>query len=238
MTMLRSGRSFIVSLLDRRERQLTALVAYSRGRPPRFSAGRPADRATWRDQHLVDIDAADGEDATANCLGEIGRSDRAIRLCHDDDAVGSALESRHTQRDDPATPDAAQIINRPLKILWMVLPAVNDDYVLDPATDKQLTFVQISQVTGSEPSPADRVAGQRLIFVVAAHDRWSDQRDLADVSRGELSSLVIDDGQPMARQRPAATDDFHCWRFPLACRACCFGGRNRDSATGKVVGQH
>ena len=110
----------------------------------------------------------------------------------------------------------------------MEFSSVDDDEVLDPAADEQLSIGHVSEVARVQPTVAKCLDGRFLVAKVAVHHGRSGQHNLADGPLGYLPSVSVDDPQPVCRQRCTATDDAH----PVARFT-----RNRRGTDGEILGR-
>ena len=108
-----------------------------RRRPLHLAARRPANGAARHGDDLVDIQSERLADATADGPGERLAGCSAVRLDHYHHAIAGAL-LRGSERDDASATHAGDVIDRPFKILRVILPSVDDDDVLGAAAHEQL----------------------------------------------------------------------------------------------------
>src|SRR5262249_59809376 len=134
--------------------------------------------------------------------------DGTARLDDDDDAIGAAAQ-RRSERDDAPAANAREAVDRPLQILRMIFPPVDDDEILRAAADEELAPRQVSEVAGMQPPFPDGLRGHRVLLIVAQHYGGSVQKDFADPTFAKRPAIVTDDLESVARQRrPAAHERY------------------------------
>src|SRR5262249_7885554 len=180
------------------DRSLAAQVALPGRGALDLAAGGAADRAARDDHDIVDIQAEEITDSLADRFGEELTRHRAARLHHHHHAVGAAVLGR--EGDDAAAADAIHRVSRPFEILRVVLPAVDDDQVLDAAADEQLTAGHVAEVAGAQPAVAHDLGGQGILPIVAHHHRRTGEQDFADVPLRQRPAVGVGDDQAMSRQ--------------------------------------
>src|SRR5262245_43046317 len=156
------------STLNRRRRELPALVARPRRRTLQLAARRAADGATRHHGDVVHVQPEYVADAPPNSGDERVGRDRPARLADDHHAVRPP-RPRRSERDNAAASHAGEIADRPLEILRVMLAAVDDDDVFGSTADEQFAVPEIPEVPGIQPPIADRLRGERIALIVPQH---------------------------------------------------------------------
>ena len=111
-----------------------------------------------------------------------------------------------TEGDDVAAPHAGQLAHRPLDVAGVIVPAADDDDVLDAPADEEATADEVAEVPRVQPGLPGRIVGQRtvglrrelgLLEVAARHARPAGD-DLAHLPLAEPLPGVVDDGELVA----------------------------------------
>ena len=163
-------------------------------------------RRCSRQRSRLDAHHVDGphEHASLNRLFDLADRGGSIasRFGDDDQLLSGAAGPR--KRRHAAASHALDVGREPLDRLRMDVPAIQDDQILDPPGHVQLAGVEITQISGAQPTVAHRRAPSTGDSDVAGRDRWPAQADFSFRAVGKPPACGIHDGQLVLWKRVAA----------------------------------